>query len=143
MFQIYQNPAENVEYLTLQGKIVPPKKIRLNEVFPELRELTLYSIYVSDPNIFDVKFPHLNQVTIKYQPMVDEKFEIMKNGKIDFIKNAASRRVLKNAKLSVQNLFEKNPQIKNVVLDHCASDYIYTVVNTLPNLKTFNTSYIS
>lgn len=75
--------------------------------------------------------------------MVDEKFEIMKNGKIAFIKNAASRRVLKNANLSVQNLFEKNPQIKNVVLDHCASDYIYTVVNTLPNLKTFNTSYIS
>lgn len=86
---------------------MPPKKIRLNSLFPELRELTLYSIYVSDPSIFDVKFPHLNQVTIKYQPMVDEKFEIMKNGKIAIIKNAASRRVLKNANLSVQNLFEK------------------------------------
>lgn len=143
VFQIYSNPAKNVEHLTLQGNLKPSKSIQLNEVFPSLRQLTLKSIRVFDPSIFNVNFPYLNNVTIKYQPMVIEKIKFTNDGKMIYSSDEASRGVLSNAKKSVENLFEKNHQITSVVLDHCSSDYVYSVVNKLPNLKTFNTSYLS
>lgn len=108
--------------------------MKLNEIFPGLRRLTLDSIRVSDPSIFDTKFRHLKHVKIRFSPPLD--------GEAPSLNESTEDDSLKVTKIAIQNLFEKNPQIKDVVLVHCTKDYVRMVEKMLPTLDTLQAIHI-
>lgn len=102
----------------------------MNEIFPELRRLTLDSVHVSNAEIFNTKFPHLKHVKIRFSLPLDGEAPNLNDD--DSLKNA----------MAIKNLFEKNPQIKNVVLVHCTKEQVKIVQTALPKLESFRAIHI-
>lgn len=131
-----ENPFQNVHHLTLAGNLKTKSSsifnilsvfggnsMNLNEIFPNLHSLTLDALWVSDPNILNIKFSQLNQVEIK---LLAPPF----NHPLD--------NYFAKSKPAMEKLFRNNPQIRNVTIEQCNSlDYLRIVVDHLPNLEVF------
>lgn len=118
---MFPTPVRNIQSLVLEGEIKLPRnsKLMLNEIFPELRKLTLNSVSVPDPSVFYVKFPHLKHLKIAYPKLpLNEPSEAMKN------------------------LFMKNSQIVNVEVVCCSPNYHRMAVDYLGSLETFDATYL-
>lgn len=130
MFQLFKSPDENVRNLTIQGKLDSSNRVdfQLNELFPKLCQLTLDSVRVSDLNILDVHFPHLETIIIRFPPMQIEQFE------------ASSE--FKATEPALKKFLKKNSQIKAVELIYCPHHYHIMVNNVLPSFRSLKTVFI-
>lgn len=130
VFQLFKSPDKNVRNLTIQGKLDSSSRadLQLNKLFPELCQLTLDSIRVSDLTILDVHFPHLETIIIRFPPMEIEQIQ------------ASSE--FKATEPAIKKFLEKNPQIKAVELIYCPHHYHIMVNNVLPSFRSLKTVYI-
>lgn len=126
----FKNSFKKVQNLTIHGDIklksslfnvFSEKKLKLNEIFPALRQLNLYHMFVSNPSVLNVEFPYLEHVNIVFFPApFNEPF-------VDYFSKT---------KPAIKYLFDKNPYIQYLSLTNCNSlDYLNIASDLLPNLR--------
>lgn len=127
----FDSSLENVQNLILTGDLsTKPFFIRgfvysretmsLNEIFPGIHHLTIESMFVSDPSIFQHKFPQLIDLKIIFFPT--PMFDLWKN-------------YYYKTKPAMKNLFDYNPQIRSLTLSNCNSlDYLKIASDRLKRL---------
>lgn len=111
---VNRKPFIKVEIVSLNGFINTSDKIQLNETFPNLRQLSLKYIKISDPNCFAHKFPHLTEMTIDFS-----QSEFMYHN-------------------TFQHLFEKNPQIQKMSIQYASQNFLIIINKYLTNLKSLH-----
>lgn len=127
----------NVNHLTLSGNlksksngvlsIFNDNALALSEIFPGLRELTLDTLWVTDPSILNVRFPQLKHVKITLLP---PPF----NHPLDHY--------FAKSKPAMKKLFENNPQIKSLTINNCNSlAYVQIAAENLPDLEEFEVNF--
>lgn len=136
----FRNPLKMVENVTIDGElksksnsmlhlssILGYKKLKLNEIYPGLRRLTLNRMNVPDVSIFDVEFPQLKHVKITLLPAP------YNNPFINYFYKT---------KPAMIKLFEKNPQIQTLILQNCNSlDYL-RIVSSLPKIRLLQVTFL-
>lgn len=135
----FEDPFKNVNILTIHGdpKLKSPKffhifskkPMKLNEIFPSIRQLNLLNMFVSNPLDFGVEIPRLNHVNIVFfpapfnEPLVD---------------------YFSKTKPAIKKLFENNQQIRNLSLINCNSlDFLKMASDLLPNLVELHVNLVS
>jgi len=136
----FRSPLKMVENVTIDGElkskshsilhlssIFSYKNLKLNEIYPGLRRLTLNRMNVPDASIFDVEFSQLERVKITLLPAPYNEPFIN-----DFYKT----------KPAMIKLFEKNPQIQTLILQNCNSlDYL-RIASSLSNLNLLQVNFL-
>lgn len=87
------------------------ENIDLNQIFPQLKSLTLHSAITSAAGLIDRHFPHLIDLTIEFfnRPgLTEQHFETM---------------------------LQKNRQITSITVDHCSLNFLEAVHKHLPHLE--------
>lgn len=132
----FRSPLKMVENVTIDGELKSKsysiihlssffsyKNLKLNQIYPGLRRLTLNRMNVPDASILDVEFPRLEHVKITLLP---EPF----------------RNYSYKTKPAMIKLFEKNPQIQTLILLNCNSlDYL-RIASSLPNLSLLQVNFL-
>lgn len=111
--QNLKKPFKMVEEVIITGELETSQHstVKLNEIFPSLRRLSLNYIETLDTDIVDVEFPHLNHFSVTFTFLMD-------------------------IKIGVEKLFKKNRHLKNLTLSYCNSfDYLKMASEYLPKLE--------
>lgn len=127
----FTKPLRGVERVTIQGKFISSdvNVLGLNELFPNLRQLSLSYIDVFHPNMFDVQFLQLEHFDINLQ-----RISVQQSPE-DFIRNM---------KMAVENLLRKNPTIKSLILSDCDSLDVLKIVSEYSlNLEEITVNFIA
>lgn len=111
--QICNNKFDKVEMLTIaNGDLKSSESQRLNQTFPNLKELQLFYNEALDINALNVKFPFLDRVKVTFSYTGDNDIEI-----------------------ALEKLFIENPQVKSIVLQFVKIEFLKTVGKRLPSLS--------
>lgn len=113
--------AENVTFSKLSLSDIDDVALPMNQLFPSLRNLFLYSLENIDEAYINVHLPHLEHLTFDA--------EYLNYGFID-------------KEMDMIPLIKKNPQIKSINLINITPTFLEHVVGLLPNLKTLTLSLI-
>lgn len=127
----FTKPLTNVETIKMQGKFRSSAVVsmKLNEIFPNVRLLSLSLLDVFDPSIFDIQFPQLEHFDIS---LIRISVELSPQ---DFIQNMMT---------TVRNLLMKNPTIKSLILHDCHSmHFVKMASDYLPNLEEISIDFIA
>lgn len=119
----WQQPFAKVAIIQLFGIINSSQNanMELNEIFPNLRQLSLNHVTTSNPSILDIAFQHL------------EDIEIVEHNNDGFPFDNRS---------PIEKLFTKNANIKNLQLFDCdLGNYIEMMNKVLPHLQTLGLSW--
>lgn len=111
LFTDIRKPFAKVENVSLFGGIDISDKIKLNETFPNLRQLSLKFTTITHPNCFHLEFSQLIEISIDFSQS-------------DFMYSSA-----------FQRLFELNPQIRRILIQHGSHNFLTIVNQYLPNLE--------
>jgi len=110
--QICKSKFEKVEALTISnGELKSSECQRLNQTFPNLKQLNLYYNEVIDINAMNIKFPFLERVVVAFL-LTDDNIEC-----------------------AMEKLFVENSQVKSIVLEFVKMEFLKTVSKQLPNLN--------
>lgn len=131
VLKLFSNPLKTIEYLTIDGELKAQRNtflkglfgrrlLKLNEIFPNLRHLSLNNMNIPDKKLLDVNFPQLEHVKIVLVPAPSRRYV---------------RLFLDRSKPAMENLFIKNPQIKQLNLRNVNSLDFLRIANKLPNLN--------
>lgn len=137
VLKAFTNPLLAVDHLTLSGNLktksdgvfnfFDKNSLKLNEIFPNIRKLSLDRLWVTNPSILNVHFSQLDYVRITLLPAPF-------NHPLEYY--------FSKAKPAMEKLFEKNPQIRNLTIHNCNSlDYIRIVAENLPELEYFRVNF--
>lgn len=138
VLEAFKIPLPNVNHLTLSGNlktksngvlsIFGEKSLKLNEIFPNLCELTLDTLWVTDPSILNVHFPRLKVVKITLLPAPF---------------NHPLEHYIAKSKPAMRKLFENNPHIKKLTVDNCNSvDYVRIIAENLQSLEVLQVNFV-
>lgn len=104
----------------IRGFLYSRETMGLGEIFPKIRQLTIEHMFVSDPSVFQHKFPELTDVKIIFFP--SPVIHVWKN-------------YYYKTKPAMKNLFDYNPQIRSLSLSNCNSlDYLKIANDRLERL---------
>lgn len=128
--QKFPIPDERVEALTLHGYLDSSKFIdlKLNELFPRLQKLILDSFKVSDKFVLDMHFPHLEYLKMRFPSARFSEFKSIDE--------------FEGTKPALTKFLKRNPQIKDVEMIYCPSDYFLIVNTILTNIHSLKTVYV-
>lgn len=106
----FQTPLKGVQHVLFYGTlgIIGKTNLKLNQMFPSVRELSLQSVDVMFPTKFKINFPQLKRVNLS------------PNSNISAV---------------VKNLFEMNQQIEIVSFSELNSSHYLKLVSNLPNVR--------
>lgn len=113
-----QNEFPKVEDAKFGGKFIniESNTLKLNEMFPKLRRLSLKSVEISKNDSMNLHFPHLESLDIIFKEFSNQN--------------------------AFKNLIIKNTQIKELSLDNINSSYTEFASNHLPNIESLNIQHI-
>lgn len=111
-FEQFTVPFKNLEHLSFVVKQTHIKsgQLPLNQLFPKLSDFKLY-VQDTDYSFINCEFPHLDTLTLTalFQPQ--------------------------NESDQFAEFLQKNPQIKNIDVNHRSDNFIRVIHAALPNLK--------
>lgn len=136
--KIFKIPFTSVQNLTIHGDLklkssafynpFSKKAMKLNKMFPELRQLNLNHMFVSMPSVLGVKFPALETVSIIFFP------QPFNEPRVDYFTKT---------KPAMESLFANNPHIRRLSLSNCNSfDYLKIASNHLLNLEQIDVDFV-
>lgn len=112
VWKSFQSPFKHVEALTLESN-VQTNEVALNELFPNLSELSLKDVEIFNRSAFRQTFPHLEHLLLVI-------FEM--DGFVD---------------ADVIDMIQKNPQLESLSLENASMKLLKFVNEQLPKLKSF------
>lgn len=116
--------------LFIHGFVHSREKMSLNRIFPSIRYLTIESMFVTDPSIFEHKFPELIDLKITFFPA--SIFELWKSS------------YYSKTKPAMKNLLDFNSQIRSLTLINCNSlDYLKIASKSLKKLDHLQVNLLS
>lgn len=117
LLQNVQKPfynAENVSFVGVFHKL-GSESMKLNEMFPNMRQLSLVYLHVTDPSSIHLYFPYLKYLYVSFL-----------RAKQSFTDN------------DIECLINKNPQIQSLSIYNGSMKFFKFVSENMPNLKTLS-----
>lgn len=114
LLQNVQKPFYNAENVSFAGEFyeLGSESMKLNEMFPKMRQLSLGYLHVTDPTSIHLHFPYLEHLSVSFirtkQPFTDT---------------------------DIKCLINKNPQIQSLSIYHGSMEFFKFVSENMPNLN--------
>lgn len=132
---IFENPFQNIEIVTITGHLALPNgnlvfpAMRMNELFPKLRRLSVSNVDVYDPRVLAMVFPKIEIFEISLMRAYADQSPLVS---------------MANFKMAVRNLFKRNSHIKSVTFNECDSlKYLNLASEFLLNLEELNARFVA
>lgn len=113
----FTKPFNHVEIVQLEGdlKNLADLELKISKLFPQMHQLILGQVKIYNTKSIEIEFPQLRSFDV------------------EVFGHDVEGRITDNV---VQKIFEKNPQLKNLVLKNASSKLVMTAKNVLTNLET-------